>query len=227
MQYSCGCVNEVDACGVLKSVKKCSFHIEWSRTHPQGATPAYFADIGLLEDGISNNARLIRELEDPLEEMQVTNLFAGNHRSVLELGCGLGCYIPMFLKHGWIYEAVEQSPYAALWVRNTFDVPVYQVPFEEFDRKVYFWNAIFGAHFFEHLRDSPRGLQRAYDYLVPGGYLYVIVPDDGDPTNPDHLWFYTQETLRNLLQIIGFKNIRMTMRKRVAQENFIYCVAEK
>lgn len=226
--YSCGCVNEVEPkSGVLRNISKCNFHIEWSETHPQGLTPAYYEDIGLLEKGICNNARLIRELEDPLEEMGHTNLFSGNHRSILELGCGLGCYIPLFLKHGWLYEAVEQSPFAALWVRNTFDVPVYQVPFEQFRRKLYFWNAIFGAHFFEHLKDSPAGLKRAYEYLVTGGYLYLIVPDDGDPTNPDHLWFYTPVTLHNLLDAIGFADIKMTMRKRVEQENFIYCIARK
>lgn len=228
-EYSCGCVNEIDnASGVLHCVRKCEFHLKWSADHPQGGSPEYFKEIGLLEDGISNNARLIEELLDPFAEMGIGEMFFyGNHRSLLELGCGLGCYIPLFLKLGWLYEAVEQSPYAARWTRNTFNVPVHEEKFEDFTRLVYYWNAIFGAHFFEHLRDSPAGLMKAYNYLVDDGVLYLIVPDDGDPTNPDHYWFYTTETLKGLLDQIGFKNIKIAVRKRVPQENFIYCVASK
>ena len=228
-QYSCGCINEVDLrSGVLHCISKCNFHIEWSRTHSQGMTPEYYKEIGLLEDGVSNNKRLIRELIDPLKDMGVPEFFHyGNHRSLLELGCGLGPYIPFFLRNGWLYEAIEFSPYAANWVQNTFDVPVHQVAFEDFQRLVYFWNAIFASHFFEHLHDAPVGLQKAWSYLTDGGLLALIVPDPGDPTNPDHFWFFDQDTLRALLERIGFVDIRMTMRKRVVQENFIYCVARK
>ena len=132
MKYSCGCVNEIDeTSGVLHCVEKCDFHVEWSKTHEQGGTAEYYKEIGLLEDGVSNNKRLIDELLEPLTELTTGEKWYLSD-NVLELGCGLGPYIPYFLRSGWYYEAVERSPFAVNWVRKTFDVPVHEVSFEEF-----------------------------------------------------------------------------------------------
>lgn len=232
MEYSCGCINEVDnASGVLHCVTKCNSHLEWSRTHPQGNTAQYFTELGLLEEGIPNNRRLIHQLAEALREMDDYTIFDRRHDlpALLELGCGLGSYVPLFLANGWLYEAIEQAEFSARWTRNCFDVIVHEIPFEEFESLGArgLWDAIFAAHFFEHTRDAPAMLTRAYNFLAPHGRLYLILPDDEDPTNPDHFWFFTQESLRGLLDQIGFKTIKMCMFRRTTIENFIYCVAEK
>ena len=224
MTYSCGCVNEVHApSGVLRSVSKCEFHLEHSRTHPEGETIEYFKELGCFDSqGIPQNKRLIDELLDPLEEMDIV---IDDHATVLEIGCGLGAYIPMF---GRNYIAVEKSKFACEWVKNCFDAIVTNRKFEDYNLGEGNWfDVILGAHVFEHMKDAPYQLCRCLDALKRRGKLIMIVPDDSDPTNPDHLWFFTQQTLHALLDTIGFVNIKSTTRKRVPQENFIYCVAEK
>jgi SAM-dependent methyltransferase len=149
--------------------------------------------------------------------------------TMLEIGCGLGSYVPFFLRNGWNYEAVESSKFAAYWTRNTFDVDVHEKTFEKFHEEPFvpFYHLIFAAHVLEHMESAPLALVWINELLKPDGQLMLIVPDDSDPTNPGHQWFFTEPTLRALLEQKGFKNIRTAIRKRVERENFIYCVAEK
>ena len=227
MIYGCGCVNEVDAdSGVLKSVSKCEFHLEHSRTHPEGETIEYFKELGCFdEQGIPQNQRLINELLDPLLEMQEPLPHTALPVRVLEIGCGLGAYIPLFRRCSYI--GVEKSRFACQWVENCFDAIVSNCMFEDYELSYERFGLILAAHVFEHMKDAPYQLQRCFAALELGGKIIIIVPDDTDPTNPDHRWFFTVPTLHALLEKIGFVNIKSTMRKRVPQENFIYCVAEK
>ncbi len=226
MIHPCGCINEIDEkSGVMHCVKKCDFHIDWSRTHPQGGSIEYYKEIGAIENGIPQNFRLIEELIEPLHQMRRRGLNFGDGKCILELGCGLGPYIPYLLGNGWLYFGMDSSEFACNWVKNVFGIDLNLSDFECYDS--FRVNAILAAHLFEHLHDCPAGLKKAYDLLLSRGSIYLIVPDDGDPTNPDHWWFFTETTLLALLEKIGFTNISMTMRKRVPQENFIYCVAEK
>ena len=225
VNFNCGCMNQFDEkSGLMFCALKCPFHVQWSQDHPQGDTADYFKDIGYLDHrGIPQNKRLIDELKEALSAMHAPIPLG---QTVLELGCGLGAYVPFFLKYGNKYVAVERSHFSAEWTRNNYDVTVYEKDFEEFETPSICYTVIFGAHIFEHLKDAPAALKKVYRLLNgAGGMLYVIVPDDGDPTNPDHLWFFTEETLRRLLEKIGFKNICLATFKRVPQENFIYCVA--
>ena len=64
-------------------------------------------------------------------------------------------------------------------------------------------------------------------YLDHGGELWIIVPDDSDPVNPDHLWFFTEATLRSTIEAAGLEVVRMAKRKYIERENFIYCRARK
>lgn len=227
MKYSCGCINETDSdSGVLHCIKKCEFHIRWSVTHSQGESIEYFKEIGCIDaQGIPNNLILIQELRDGLSLQDEYYLCVGHDKTLLELGCGLGPYVSYFLAGKWSYEAVERGFFAFHWVKKTFYVPIVNGSVEEYLSSRAGFHCIFAAHLFEHLENMPKVLRQCFDRVTER--LYLIVPDDGDPTNPDHYWFFTQETLKALLEKIGFARVRMQMRKRVPQENFIYCVAEK
>jgi methyltransferase family protein len=226
--YSCGCVNEVhEKSGVLASVLKCEFHVDYSRTHPQGDSIDYFKAMGCInERGIPQNKLLIDQLWGALLPDDFMYLFHGEGKHVLELGPGLGPYIPFFLQYHWKYDSVEMAPFACDWIESTFGYSPIRTTAEGF----FLWDdsdyqCIFAAHLFEHVVNAPKLLKQCFDRL--NERLVLIVPDDSDPTNPDHLWFFTQETLHALLEKIGFKNVRSQIRKHVPQENFIYCVAEK
>ena len=223
MKYSCGCINEVDAeSGVLHCVQKCEFHVKFKNEQSEGYE--YYLSLGCIKDGIPQNKHYIAEFKDAFGAIGGKPDHCYNF--VLEIGCGVGMYVPMFLECGWHYTGIETSQFAADFTNNNHDVEVWVQPFEMLHAQEEF-HGILAAHVVEHMKKAPAMLKKMYDFLTLGGMLWIIVPDDTDQTNPDHWWFFTQKTLHALLEKIGYRNVRSTMRKIVEHENFIYCVAEK
>ena len=97
--------------------------------------------------------------------------------------------------------------------------------FEDFDEPDF--DTIFCAHAFEHMQDSPGMMAKAFSQLKPGGRLVLIVPNDEDKCNPDHLWFWRSEDLHRVLSRIGFTDIKTVEKRRVPHEMFIYASAVK
>jgi SAM-dependent methyltransferase len=226
MKYNCGCINEKEKFGVLHCVYKCHHHVSWLLTHSEDSMEHY-SGMGCLRSGIPHNKTYIAELVENINPLDQNVLIAPTPKAhMLEVGCGIGNYVPFFLKQGWDYEAIETSHFAAYWTSNCFDVVVHDKPLEELDQ-TYGYDLIFGAHVFEHMNDAPSMLWKCKRMLNEGGKIVIIIPDDTDPLNPSHFWFFNKTNLKDTLEHIGFMNIRMIMRKIVAHENFIYCVAER
>jgi SAM-dependent methyltransferase len=78
------------------------------------------------------------------------------------------------------------------------------------------FDVIHMSHVLEHLRDPKGSLERAFQLLKKGGRLYLRLPDGGSYCAqrfgrqwlalevPRHLCTYTKETVRLLLEQIGF-----------------------
>lgn len=226
----CGCENERsdEACGALHCVKKCEFHHTFSLSHPNDS-PDYYLSMGCLQNGIPQNKRYIDELYAPLMELDAVEYIVtgAHHRKMLEIGCGLGMYVPLFLAYGWTYFGIDTAEYATYWTRNTFAVEAKTQNFEWCEYEPNGFGLILGAHVFEHLQNTPKALDKCFRALSPGGMLIALVPDDTDKVNPDHYWFFKEDSLRATLEKIGFVNVRATTKKIVEHEAFIYCVAEK
>ena len=221
----CGCVVETDPeSQVLRSKAKCKTHAPIQVHHDAH----YFTELlSGMKDGIPQAYIQIVELEEPLAAMGVklvktAKLFA----TVLDIGCGLGYYAPLWLRLGFSYSAIEPSEFAARFARCTYDVLVDNLTFEEYKTSKRF-DVICSSHAFEHMFDAPAMLAKAFSLLKPGGQIILNLPDDGDLCNPDHMWFFTPATLEALLKKIGFVDIRMTTRQRVERELFIYTYAQK
>lgn len=228
VRHPCGCQTHTHPVwGVKHSLSKCSKH--QSRAVPPAALPlSYFTDdLHAAPGGCPRHKAYIDELLDPLNENEVTIPWGTLNKSrALEIGCGLGMYAPLFMSRGYIYEGVEPAKAAADWVMNTFNVWVTCTTFEAYTAPVYY-DAIIAAHVLEHFEDSPGMIAKMSSIMVPGGRIYIIVPDDSDMVNPDHLWFYTRQTLTDVLKANGFGRVSTNTRRRVAHENFIYASALK
>lgn len=216
VRHPCGCVNDLDACGVTKCVSKCADHVTWALAHPSGSLQNY-VEMGCLRNGIPQNAVYIHEFEDGFGELE-----EGNGRSVLEVGCGLGMCVPLFLRKGWRYFGHDISQFAAHWVSSNYDVFCEYGPLDYKD-----FDLVFASHVLEHMPDAPQSLERMYNALNPGGRAYILVPDDTDQTNPDHWWFFTESSLTSLLCKTGFSEVKTQLRRRVLHEQFIYAVGTK
>lgn len=224
----CGCASKIDEVWkVRKSINKCESHIS-SQQDINGLDGSYYEKLGTItKDGKLAPSGHISELMDCLEEMNATLISVPEDTTALEVGCGTSPYVPLLQGLGYSYTAIEPSSWAAKWIADTYKCSVIADTLDGAFSKLADtkFDLVLAAHSLEHMKDAPESLILMHNLLKPGGRLLIVVPDDEDLTNPDHLWFFNQNSLRTLLYLVGFKRVRMTTRRIVAHENFIYCAA--
>jgi SAM-dependent methyltransferase len=226
--YPCGCINVVhEPSGVTRCFRKCPRHQAMAR-RPETLDEAYYTELGVLKDGKIVTDHYVRQLTEALGPIPLSA--SSPSHDTLEIGCGISPYVKEIRKAGWLYEGLDASELARNWMHMNYVRSSYvwftHSTFEDLKK----WTQcgfILAAHVFEHMDDAPGAIAKCYDLLEPGGWLWVIVPDDNDPTNPDHQWFFTEQTLRRCLEAGGFTVERLVMRKYIERENFLYCAARK
>jgi len=220
MIYPCGCEIEFDpASGVLRSVAKCGKH---QPRDPATLDAAYYAEFGLIKDGRPVPSNHVAEMTDALGPFDPPR----HNATALEIGCGVSPYVRDIQRAGWHYTGLDVSPWAAQWVSSAYGVVVTCGLWETWQPPAPV-GMILAAHSLEHMADAPDALAKMADALAPGGVLYLLVPDDSDPANPDHLWFFTEATLRQSVEAAGLFVEKSAMRRIVKHENFLYVKARK
>lgn len=232
--YNCGCVNDFDR-GVLKSILKCDHHKSLQREIGE-LGEEYYRELGSAT-GVPPH---VAEFEDCFGKIEPVN---PDRPFALEIGSGASHYVPMITDAGWFYCACEPSRWARQWMMRKYGdrwLDLCCSTWEQFsiddcllgDRACGGGNSwqfgmILSAHSLEHMIDAPDALEKMAGFLTPGGVLYIICPDDSDPVNPDHLWFFSTASLDVSIQRAGLIVESMQARRRVEHENFIYCKARK
>jgi trans-aconitate methyltransferase len=141
----------------------------------------YYERVGTLD---SNG-----EMSDAVEARYRSELLARVPRATrlsakcLEVGCGCSPYVSMLVGRGYGYSCLDSSGWALTWTANRWGSLVENkwladAETQEFD--VLEFDLVFAAHVLEHAQDAPGLLRRARSWLRPGGYIYLIVPDDMD-----------------------------------------------
>ncbi len=221
-EYPCGCVNTVhEPSDILHSVSKCAFHLSHARD-PASLDEAYYTELAQLDGGEFVNSRHVEELLEALGPLPTPN----GSDDALEIGCGVSPYVPAIEEAGWFYLGLDSSPWAAGWTGDYWNVLTRAWSFEELPRD-YRFGFVLCCHALEHMCDAPAALRKMADVLVSGGHLWILVPDDSDPVNPDHIWFFTESTLRAAVERTGLVVDRLVSRKIVPREQFIYLRARK
>jgi SAM-dependent methyltransferase len=221
--HPCGCSDAIDPLsGVRRSTGKCNEHLR-HRRDPKTLDAAYYARHGLVGPGGEEiptpHADELREALGPLPRP------TGNDVA-FEVGCGPSPYVRAIRAAGWRYHAVEPSGWAVEWMKVHPHAIPFWGDFDDIPERATF-GLILAAHVLEHLPDAPAAIAKCARLLAPGGELWVVVPDDSDPLNPDHLWMFTPATLKACLEDAGLTFDRMAVRKHVPHEHFIYAVARK
>jgi SAM-dependent methyltransferase len=220
VRHDCGCVIEPDpASGVLRSVEKCRRHSSRARD-PETLDAAYYAELGTAGD--ATDPPHLAELAEALGAFP-----AGRGRIALEVGCGASHYVPGLQATGWAYLGLDASPWAAGWTARRHGVAGLASTLEAAAFAPRSFGLILAAHCLEHLLDAPGAIRRCAELLAPDGELWIVVPDDTDQFNPDHLWFFTQATLRACVESAGLTVLREAAHRRVPYELFLYLRARK
>lgn len=223
MRHRCGCVIEPDpASGVLRSIEKCPRHSSRARD-PKELDLAYYAELGAVDAaGAAAEPPHLEELAEALGAFP-----RGGGRAALEVGCGASHYVPGLRAAGWAYVGLDASPWAAEWTAGVYGVPAVASTLEAAAFAPGSFGLILAAHCLEHLPDAPGAIRRSAELLSHGGELWIVVPDDSDPFNPDHLWFFTPATLRAAVEAAGLEVLREAAFRRVPHEMFLYLRARK
>jgi 2-polyprenyl-3-methyl-5-hydroxy-6-metoxy-1,4-benzoquinol methylase len=135
---------------------------------------------------------------------------------MLEVGCASGAFLHQMAGQGWQVKGIEFSEKAAQtaaqlgYCVHTGPLETAPEPSEPFD-------LIVGWMVLEHLHDPVGGLIKLREWAKPGAWLALSIPNSASLDFrlfkdklyalhlPNHLYHFTPETLRQVLQAGGWK----------------------
>jgi 2-polyprenyl-3-methyl-5-hydroxy-6-metoxy-1,4-benzoquinol methylase len=137
---------------------------------------------------------------------------------LLDIGCGEGLFLFNASKAGYITKGIELSQDAAEYAKKEFGLDVEAKPFEELRLPENYFDVVTLWQVLEHLPYPFNVLKEVHRILKPGGLVVASTPDiEGIPAKilrkrwwnirKLHLNQFTTETLMDILQNAGFKNM--------------------
>jgi SAM-dependent methyltransferase len=149
-------------------------------------------------------------------------LHASRRGALLDLGCWVGFLLAEARDRGWERVlGVEPSDFASEYARERLGLDVIQgellsaeLPPEAFD-------AIVMGDVIEHLRSPGDALTRIRSLLVPGGVLWLALPDAGSGVAramgrrwwsviPTHVQYFTRGSIARLLERHGYEVVEVS-----------------
>lgn len=135
---------------------------------------------------------------------------------LLDIGCATGILLEEASKIGWDGYGIEASVWASKIAQEKYGLNVYRGTIEDVEYKQKNFDVITCIDVIEHV-NTPRQLVEKANYLLKkGGIFCVITPDISSIApkilrekwwhiRPDHLYYFTLETLKPLLESSDFE----------------------
>ena len=139
---------------------------------------------------------------------------------MLDVGTAAGSFLHVAKERGWTVSGCEPNTWLGAWGKRTYGIDIQ--PGTLFDQHyadrmfdvVTVWDVL------EHTHDPQGFLGECQRVLKPGGLLIVNVPDIGSwlarrmgrhwlMLLSTHLYYFTRQTLGQMLQRVGFQVVRM------------------
>ncbi|MDR1894918.1 MAG: class I SAM-dependent methyltransferase [Spirochaetales bacterium] len=152
--------------------------------------------------------------------------------ALLDIGCAYGAFLVEAARRGFKTGGVDMSPEAAAHVRGEWGIPVWAGPVEQWEPALALgtegdsplFDVVASWYTLEHLKDPGDFLNRAVQWLKPGGILALSTPNLAGVSgrfrrrsfllrNPaDHYTLWTPRTARRLLAALGcpVRKVRIT-----------------
>lgn len=144
-------------------------------------------------------------------------------KTVLEVGCGGVKTVERSIGVDWI-EPGETVPHlhgeksVADIIASADELPIENAHVD----------AIIARHILEHLPNTVKALKEWNRVLKMDGQLIIAVPDQEQcnsiPLNPEHVHAFTQSSLKDLLELLGFK---VSSSEKTGNHISFVCVAKK
>jgi SAM-dependent methyltransferase len=134
--------------------------------------------------------------------------------TLLDIGCGPGLLLDEARTRGWRPLGVELSMWASGEARDR-GFEVYSGPIETLGLPHGSIDAITTLDVIEHVPDPLDFARALHRLLAPGGVAFIATPDVGSLVArvlrrwwwsiiPNHLWFFSRQTLRRTFREAGF-----------------------
>ena len=145
---------------------------------------------------------------------------------LLDVGCGNGDFLVLAAEVGWDAKGVEPDP-KALDVARSRGVKVIQGSLDEIKKTGELYDVITMSHVIEHVHDPAAFVRLAFESLKSGGVLYIDTPNVQSLglrrfqknwrglESPRHLVLFSEQGLRKILKISGFKKLYFVSRSEV------------
>jgi SAM-dependent methyltransferase len=159
--------------------------------------------------------------------------------SILDAGCGAGHALLSFRAHGWTVEGVDPWKVVTAAGRKYYRLPIQDAPLETANIAPGSKDAVVAQDVLQFTADPKAFLAAALRALRPGGLLYLTLPnfgsaasrrdgwqnDDFKPTA--YLTYFTAETIRRLLDELGYYRIQISQYDGPEQDRRLRVLARR
>lgn len=146
--------------------------------------------------------------------------FQAQRGRLLDIGCASGMFVAVADQAGWQVTGLEVSSWAITRARERCPRATFVTGLlEEQNFAPASFDAITLWDVLEHVHSPRKALQQVCKWLTPEGWLFLNVPDERSWVARlmgkrwvlllrEHLWYFSRETLTQLLTQEGFKLVR-------------------
>lgn len=131
---------------------------------------------------------------------------------VVDVGAGGGEFTAYLCQRGVDAMGIEPNQGYAEYAQQTYKVPIINATWANADIKPGTIGVVSANHVVEHFHSPFHALSRFREWLAPGGYLYLAVPNAANARRTPysrfhfaHLYYFTPVTLRMMAHKVGFE----------------------
>lgn len=136
---------------------------------------------------------------------------------ILDVGCGAGFFLEVAKKEGWDIYGTEISEFASEYARCNLGLNVITGELQKIKFENEFFDVITLWHILEHIPYPLDFLSEILRIMKKDGILIIEVPNIGSYISSlvledwellapkEHLFYFTEDTLKKLLEKVGFK----------------------
>jgi 2-polyprenyl-3-methyl-5-hydroxy-6-metoxy-1,4-benzoquinol methylase len=151
--------------------------------------------------------------------------------AILDLGCSAGGFLEGLKGSSWKLYGIEMSEEVANEARASTGAEVFVGNIEDAPFPPSSFDAITCFHVFEHLYQPREVLAKAYEWLKPGGILYLMVPNIDSAgfkifrsywyalELPRHISFFSPQSLRTVAKSVGLTEVSVVTDREVFIEH--------
>ena len=170
------------------------------------------------EDYISDKENIVRTSHKKLKRIEK---YYPQKGTILDIGCATGFFLLAAREREWDARGVEYSDYASQIAREQHSLQVKTGTIKEAEYKDEFFDCVTMWDLIEHVTDPMADLAEVNRIMKPDGILAIITPNVASFiaklwgkkwllwNRTDHLYFFSPNTLNQMLKKNGFKIIKV------------------